>query len=211
MSYTAIAASLEGHGLMIMGALHAPEAETLILIGADAVMWSRFQATPECNDGRPDPLDRWSKRVIGQLAIDFGTKAAYPSDGPPYPPFIGWALASARFWQSPAGMMVHDHAGLMISLRGALLIDDHWDLPAVTATSPCDTCIGQPCRTSCPVDALSREIGYDVASCKTYLDTDPGRDCMETGCRARRVCPVSQRFDRPADQSAFHMKAFHPQ
>ena len=33
-------------------------------------MWEVFSGSPEASDGRPDPLDRWSRRVIGNLAAD---------------------------------------------------------------------------------------------------------------------------------------------
>jgi hypothetical protein len=172
-------------------------------------MWPVFTATPEYQDGAGNPLDRWSKRVLGALAAPRGWGTVFPSDGPPYAPFIAWAKATGRFWDSPAGMLVHDTAGLMISIRGAFVTPNVG--PAQTAANPCKTCINQPCATACPVDALSAERGYDVAACHAYLDTDAaGQDCLTKGCKARRACPVSQRFGRDPEQSAFHMRSFHP-
>lgn len=189
------------HGLFVMGA-----AGDTVLIGAGAGMWAQFNASPEYSDGAPDPLDRWSKRVIGGMAAAFGGAAVFPSDGPPYPPFIQWAKDTGRFWSSPTGMLVHDVAGLMISIRGAIVIDG-FDANPATGSSPCEGCAA-PCTAACPVGALNAETMYDVPSCKAYLHTEAGRDCMGAGCLARRACPVSEAFGRDPAQSAFHMAAF---
>ncbi len=188
-------------GLFVMG-----ETEEIVLIGAASGMWPVFTASPEYKDGAPDPLDRWSKRVIGAMAAACGGTTVFPSDGPPYPPFIAWAKATGRFWSSPTGMLVHDIAGLMISIRGAIVIPDRRGTPG-NAPSPCATC-SAPCTHSCPVGALSLDLPYDVPACKAFLDTVPGQDCMDMGCKARRACPISQIFTRDPAQSAFHMAAF---
>ena len=52
------------------------------------------------------------------------------------------------------------------------------------APSPCDSCAGQPCRTACPVDALS-PAGLDAPRCHGYLDTR-GRPGLP-GARLRRA------------------------
>lgn len=197
----------ETHALAIMGMLH-DGADTVLLLGPhEPGFWAHFTAQPEYADEAPDPLDRWSKRAIGALASAWGGMAVFPSDGPPYPPFQDWALRSGRAFISPVGMLVHDHAGLMISFRGAVRINGHLPLPA-PAANPCLTCKDQPCRSACPVSALS-PTGYDVPACRAFLSSDPGQDCMSRGCAARRACPVSQSYGRLDAQSAFHMRAFH--
>ncbi len=189
-------------GLMVMGIDGAR-----VLLGTDASWWPSFSRSPEAVDGAPDPVDRWSKRVINGFADTYNATASYPSDGPPYAPFIAWALATGRFWQSPTGMMIHDRAGLMISIRGALTFAAPLANPAI-GQSPCNSCADKPCLTACPVGALRVDAPYDVPACKAHIATDAGRDCMTAGCRVRRACPISQSFDRPEAQSAFHMKAF---
>ncbi|MEO0389802.1 MAG: ferredoxin [Pseudomonadota bacterium] len=189
------------HGLFVMGSVR-----DITLIGAGAGMWPAFTAAPEYHDGQANPLDRWSKRVIGGIADTFCGSAVFPSDGPPYAPFIAWAKDTGRFWNSPTGMLVHDVAGLMISIRGALVLPGVTALPAVM-DSPCSACAA-PCVDGCPVGALSAEAAYDVPACKAYLATTDGADCMGAGCLVRRACPVSAAFQRDPAQSAFHMQAF---
>lgn len=177
--------------------------QSIVLVGPDEpAFWPVFTQSPEYADGEPDPLDRWSRRVLTQIAAEIGADPIFPFGGPPYEPFFTWAINSGRFWASPIGFLVHDEAGLFASFRGALRLplkrQQH------LTTKPCETCT-RPCATACPVDAFRN--GYDVGACKTHLEKPEGADCMALGCRARRACPVGQGNRRPA-QAAFHMKAF---
>jgi hypothetical protein len=216
VTLTDIEAAAGHRGLAVFGAFH-PEAgdevpegtATLVLLGpSEPGFWPRVAKAPEFLDGAPDPLDRWSARVIGDLARDFQATALFPFGGPPFRPFVRWALASGRAWLSPVTLLVHDTAGLMLSYRGALALTERLDLPATLAARPCDTCLDQPCRTACPVSALASGT-YDVAACHAFLDTDAGRSCMSRGCEVRRTCPVSRNYGRLPQQSAFHMAHFH--
>lgn len=200
-----------------MGALHPARCGakglsggTLILLGAGSGFWSVYQASEEASDAQPNPIDRWSTRVVGNLATSFQADAHYPFGGPPFAPFIDWALKSERTFLSPVGMMVHDRVGLMISFRGALHFQDELEIPTFRVTSPCLTCPDQPCTDACPVKALQSDTPYDLDRCHAYLDTAPGQACMTQGCAARLACPVSAGSGREAAQSAHHMKAFHP-
>lgn len=191
---------------MPMGALH-DGGRTIALIGADAGFWQVFTHSPEGRDDAPDPIDRWSTRVIPELAARAGADSyAFPFGGPPFAPFIAWAKASGEAFDSPTGMLVHRRAGLMISYRGALIWDQKLPLDTSINGSPCDGC-HRPCETACPVGALSPDHFYDVPRCKSYLDTPQGDECM-SGCLVRRACPVSQTFSRPTAQSAHHMRYF---
>ena len=205
----AIAQEIVSHGLMIMGHTADPDDPTrcIVLIGADNTFWPIFIQSPENSDGLKNPIDRWSKRIIGGVADGRGAGLFFPSDGPPYAPFISWAQATGRFWQSPTGMLVHDRAGLMISIRGAIVLE--WTSVAIPVSqSPCSTCLDRPCINACPVDALSDIHFYDVPTCKAHITSDQGSRCMTLGCATRVACPLSQSFNRPSEQSAFHMRAF---
>jgi hypothetical protein len=215
--YARIVAASDAAGLLVMGALHPARvgakgdlAGTLILLGAGPGFWPAFTASPEATDDRPDPVDRWSTRVVGDLAKGYRASALFPFGGPPYQPFLDWAVKSGRAWQSPVGMLVHDTVGLMISFRGALHLDAEIAIPNAAADAPCRTCIGQPCATACPVSALSAKKAYDVPACHAFLDTEAGGDCLARGCAVRRACPISLGAGRSDAQSALHMRSFHP-
>ena len=208
MSYGRIDGAARSAGLIVVGALHPEDGGTIVLLGPDEpVFWATFKASAEMDDGQADPLDRWSKRVIGALAGQFGAEAVFPSDGPPYPPFLSWALESGRCWTSPVNLLLHDKAGMFLSFRGALRLSERIELPNPASRSPCSYCMG-PCITACPVMAFASGE-YDVAACKAHIETEAGNDCYQ-GCKVRRACPVSQSYGRLEEQSEFHMKAFHP-
>jgi len=193
-------------GLVVLGAFHYDDDQTLVLLGPnEPIFWPLFTRSNEYLDKRENPMDRWSQRVIGALSDEFNGTALFPFGGPPYHPFIDWALKSGRAWQSPVGLLVHDTAGLFVSYRGALLVQEHIDLPP-TGSSPCENCSEKPCLSACPAAALGQD-GYDVPKCHTHLDT-AGTECLSSGCAVRRVCPIGQNKRLPS-QSAFHMGAFH--
>lgn len=179
----------------------------LVLLGpAEPGFWPHVTATPEFSDGMPDPLDRWSARTVTAVARDHGAIPLFPF-GTPVRPFVAWALRSGRAWQSPVTLLVHDTAGLMVSYRGALAVPG-LAAPMPHATRPCDTC-DAPCLDACPPRALTAD-GYNLAACHAFLDTQDGRNCMTGGCQVRRSCPAGARYDRLPEQSAWHMRRFHP-
>ena len=203
------------HALAVLGALHkdaapVPEGiESVVMLGPqEPGFWASFTRSPEYRDTQPDPMDRWSRRIIDGLADALGAQAFYPFATTPPHPFYTWAKATGRAWPSPVQFLVHDVAGLWLSYRGALGFAQRLDLPPPPATqSPCTTC-AQPCVTACPVRALTR-TGYDTAACHAYLDQPAGQACMTGGCAVRAACPVSQSYGRDPEQSAFHMRHFH--
>lgn len=208
-----IGALLARHHLSVLGGFAIAEDEaglprgtrTLLLIGpGGAGYWPHLTAQPEW-DGVADPVDRWSRRVIGRLACDLGAKALFPFGGPPYHPFYQWALRSGRAWESPVRLLVHDEQGLWVSFRGALALKQAVEVPR--GTRPCDTCAA-PCLSACPAGALGA-AGYDVPACHGFLDTGAGVECLGGGCLVRRACPVSQGYARMPEQSAYHMRQFH--
>ncbi|MEO6301082.1 MAG: ferredoxin [Paracoccaceae bacterium] len=212
MTYAAVVAQAALVQLDVLGGFNCDDdptlpkgTRTLLMLGPrEPGFWPAVQASPEWVG--PDPVDRWSRRVVGTLACDLGAKALFPFGGPPYQPFFTWALRTGRVWASPVRLLVHETQGLLVSFRGALALKERLELP-VAAPRPCDTC-SKPCLTACPVGALT-VAGYDLLRCHGFLDQPEGRDCMEGGCLVRRACPVSQGYARMAEQSAHHMRQFH--
>lgn len=214
LSLADIAAAAAVHRLEVLGGFEAgdapglpPGTATLLLLGpAEPGFWAHMTAQPEWADGHPDPIDRWSRRVIGRMACDLAGKALFPFAGPPWHPFYDWALRSGRAHASPVRLLVHEVQGLFFSARGALALRQQVDLPPA-APRPCDGCAA-PCTTACPAGALTAQ-GYDVPRCHAFLDTPAGAPCLTGGCLVRRACPVSQSYARLPEQSAYHMGQFH--
>ena len=214
VTYAELQNQAHARHLMIAGGFH-PEpddnvpvpCQTLLLLSPfEPSFWPAFTGSEEWRNKIADPMDAWSTRTIGAWAADIGATPLFPFGGPPFLPFISWATRTGRVHASPIMLLVHDTAGLFISFRGALALPQRIDLPPAPQ-NPCLTCADQPCRTACPVGALDG-AGYDVPTCKSYLETAQGQDCMSNGCCARRICPVSQQYPRLSNQSAYHMAEF---
>ena len=128
-------AKLQEFGLHLRGLLEFTDEEieslhlgvddevSVALVGnTGSSYWPVFIQSPEYQDGLPDSLDRWSRRVAEQVANDIGAKAIYPFEGPPYFPFLQWAKRAESLSQSPMGLMIHPQYGLWHSYRFGLLI-----------------------------------------------------------------------------------------
>ncbi len=224
MELATIEAALAREGLVACGGFHpepgdgVPElgnggpARTLVMVGNRGPdMWRAFAAGPEfgaeCNPG-PDPLNRWSGRVIGDLAEAWGAQALFPFGGPPHLPFVAWAKCAEPVAESPLGILIHPDYGLWHAYRGALAFAEVIALPPRTGRPrPCDTCADKPCLSACPVGAFS-PAGYDVGACAGHISAPAGADCMAESCRARRACPVGRDYLYGPEQAAFHMIHF---
>ncbi|WP_299356428.1 ferredoxin [uncultured Shimia sp.] len=212
--YDQITTAAEARHLAVLGGFH-PERKDIGLDGIGTILllgphepgfWPHVTQTPEFLDYERHPIDRWSRRVLTDLAGQFGARTYFPFTGPPYHPFYQWALRTQRCHVSPINLLVHDTAGLFASFRGALGLADRIKLPPPPA-SPCITCTDQPCVTACPVDAFSGEF-YDVDACRGAIGSDDPKACLSRGCAARRACPASQAYGRLETQSSFHMRIF---
>ncbi len=184
-------------------------ARAVVLVGqAGASAWPHFvtwrQAQPK--DLR-DPLDTWSRGVIGAIAARLGARAVSPSDRP-HAPFQRWAMRAEGLRASPLGILMHPQFGLWHAYRGALLFDVETDTaPATDVLHPCDTCDAKPCIKSCPVGAHA-DAGFDHAACLAHVRSVAGRPCMKHGCLDRNACPYGTSYRYPADMLAFHMASF---
>lgn len=157
-----------------------------------------------------NPLDTWSREVIGAVAEKFGARAVSPSDKP-YLPFQQWAMRAEGLKPSPLGILMHPHYGLWHAYRGALLFEDEISVQAVeVATHLCDGCVEKPCLKSCPVNAYSGE-GFAYQSCLAHVRGADGQPCRTGGCLDRNACPHGTAYRYPMEVQAFHMAAFaHP-
>lgn len=215
-----LAQDLELHGLYARGStnLTAAEIETyefgdevksVTLVGnIGSSYWPIFSQSGEYLDGRTNPLDRWSRRIAGEIVTRHPVQAIFPFTGPPYYPFLQWAQRAESLTQSPLGLMIHAEYGLWHSYRFALLMASvAADAPVPQAGDPCLSCESRPCLNTCPVDAFDGN-GYAVDRCATYLKNTPQADCHSNGCLARYACPVAPGYRYTAQQNQFHLSAF---
>jgi len=216
-----IAAALSADGLILRGGFNfasgeetptglsgAPVKSVLLVGQAGAEPWPHFlrwrQNQPQAI---ANPLDTWSREVIGAVAKDFGARAISPSDKP-YLPFQQWAMRTEGLKPSPLGILMHPKYGLWHAYRGALMFEDEIALQEPRqAIHLCDTCVEKPCLKSCPIDAYS-EDGFAYESCLGHVRGQDGAPCRNGGCLDRNACPYGTDYRYPAEVQAFHMASF---
>jgi len=214
ITYEQVRQVVEPTGLICRGGFHPDLSDnvpgnpgTCIMVGnAGAQFWQSFmQARPE----GPDPIETWTADILGRISANLGADVLFPFSGPPYHPFLTWAQKSEPVWYSPIGPLIHPVFGLWHAYRGLLLFQDHISLPEMdpTAKSPCESCDGQPCLTACPVDAVTGS-SFDVDACSGHIGSQDGTACLQTGCAARRACPVGHDYLYPSAQANYHMQFF---
>jgi hypothetical protein len=217
-SLVEVEAALRTRGLEPRGAFHPDAADTvpplasgrragtLVLAGSVGASASALFARERRDE--PEPLDRWSARVLATVAERFDAIVLLPNDGPPYPPFQRWAARAGPVHRSPLGLLIHPDFGLWHAYRGALVFAQCFALPPRDARpSPCDSCSDRPCLAACPVCAFST-AGYDDAACAAHLESGTGDACFASACLARAACPVGREHRYPSEQARFHMSAF---
>jgi hypothetical protein len=213
--------ALTRHSLILRGGFNfAPDeaappgpsgspAKSVLLVGqAGDAPWPHFLRWWEKQPQElPNPLDTWSRLVIGAVADEFGARAVSPSDRP-YLPFQQWAMRAEGLKPSPLGILMHPEYGLWHAYRGALLFDVEVSIQAShDAIHLCDLCPGKPCLKSCPVDAYS-ETGFAYQACLDHVRGPSGEPCRTGGCLDRNACPYGTAYRYPVDEQAFHMAAF---
>jgi hypothetical protein len=221
MDFASIERLAIAHGLHLRGGFH-PTAEdivpaladgrmpaTLVLVGnVGSSLWPTFSGSVEARDGAPDPLNRWTQRVVSGIAREVGAMPLFPFGGPPYLPFQRWAMRTEAVAPSPLGILIHPDYGLWHAYRGALAFAERLALPPrAERPRPCDSCASRPCLSACPVSAFT-EKGYDVPACAAHIGGPAGGPCMGGGCLARRACPVGPAYGYGTAQARFHMAAF---
>lgn len=219
-AYDALCARALAFGLAVRGAFHPQTGEfeallpsapvgTIVLLGfTGAMQWETFRCSAEASDAIENPLDRWSRRVIGRLARELGALDIYPNGSGPQLPFQQLAARCEPVHRSPIGLLIHGEWGLWHAYRGALVLAERIELPIISrSANPCDACAEKPCASACPVDAF-RAGAFNVKACVDHVRSAAGADCRERGCVARRACPVGWRYRYAEQQAGFHMEAF---
>ena len=201
MIYDELLAVTEAQHLTIFGILAGSTGSIILLAPHEPSYWPAICYNPEWQDRMPDPVDWWSHRIIERVAQVTGSKPHFPFGAQPAP-FLKWALASDRAWQSPVEMAVQAEAGLLVSCRGALGLNH--SIQASRRESPCPNCT-KPCMTACPVGTL---IGgdYDLDTCWGYMRADLEPRCFSARYLVRRACLIRTLHPPIAKHSAYHMQ-----
>lgn len=216
---TGLDEALAEHGLISRGSLSfsngeaAPSgpsgkpARSLVLLGhGGGTIWPHFSAWLEVQAQRfDDPLDTWSREVIGAIADRFAARAVFPYEKP-WLPFQQWAMRAEGLQPSPLGILMHPQFGLWHAYRGALLFDV--EIPIQRSANPihlCDLCAGKDCMKSCPAGAVTG-VDFDAMTCASWLRAGAGEPCRSGGCLARAACPHDI-YHYGDEQTAFHMVA----
>ena len=201
---------VEADGIPVLSA--GEKAKSVLMVGnvGSRDFWKQFTLSEEYLSEKSDPMDLWTKRVIGLVADKFGGEALFPSDGPPYHPFQQWASRAEQLYPSPIGLFVSPKWGTWHALRAAIIFPDIIEgFPGLEQVkSPCLECKGQPCLSACPVEAFAPDKMYDYLGCAKHITSDAGQDCAHNGCLARRLCPVGQDYTLNPEHAEFHMSAF---
>lgn len=211
-------------GLLVQGGFHPVSSDevpgarpdgtsktVLLVANAGPNFWHIFQDSPEYGEfflgSAANPLDRWTEKVVNPISEKISARAVFPFTGPPYLPFQSWGRRTGKSWASPLGISIVAKYGLWHAFRAALLFTDRLPLPPTPdVVNPCLSCLDRPCLKVCPVEAFS-ESGYDVSRCTVHLRSTEGFECVTKGCKARRACPVGQKYQYSPEQAEFHMRA----
>ena len=217
VTYANISRAVETKGMICRGGFYPKVAdlipgnvETCVLIGnAGAQFWRSFIAERPAG---ADPIEAWTKSALEQIAADLGAEVLLPFTGPPFLPFLEWAKRSEPVTESAIGCLIHPVYGLWHAYRGMLLFQEKIDLPDTQSRirdsqglSPCDTCADKPCLRACPVRAVNGK-NFDVSACAGFIKSPEGSDCLGTGCRARRACPIGKDYVYGPAQAVHHMQ-----
>ena len=211
-----LSAALAPHGLMMRGSFEfGPEealSGTIVLVGsAGDGWWQPFQNWFSRQYGSiENPLDSWTREIVGALSDACGARLVMPNDRP-YAPFQQWAMRAEGLRASPIGILIHPEYGLWHSYRAALLFEaplsEKVNQPVEKPIHPCDACIGKPCLNACPVGAHSPS-GFDHTACLAHVRGGQGSDCRAQGCFSRNACPVGTNWRFRPETQAFLQRAF---
>ncbi|MFM2263041.1 MAG: hypothetical protein RI959_1717 [Pseudomonadota bacterium] len=154
-----------------------------------------------------DPVDTFVGECVqalmaGPLA-DHSWRQVFP--GPQAVNLQKLGLLAGWHQRSPLGLGVDAEWGSWFAYRAVVLARTH--LPATpkrALTSPCLTCVDQPCISACPAGALAcdQPSPWRLQTCLTHR-LQPASGCQDR-CSARNACPVGEASRYSDEQVAYH-------
>ena len=175
MTYSELISVTVAHQLTILSILAGSTGRIILLRPHEPSYWPNNCDSPNWQDSMPDPVPRWPHQIIERLAQ-----------------------------QSLVEMALQAKAGLMVSYRGALELNN--SIHVSRRESPCPS-ITKPYMAACPVGALTRS-NYDLNTCWGYMRAVSEQSCLSAGYIADRACPISSLHPRMVEHSAYHMQQF---
>jgi hypothetical protein len=169
------------------------------------------QAGVEAADGMPDPLDRYTRRVVMNAVADaLGARGIahavyFPFvGGAPLIPFQRVGRAAGIGPPGPLGLQIHPVYGPWWAYRALLVVDQA--LPdAVQLGDACAGCPA-PCVAACPGSAVARS-GFSIPGCHAHrFRAEPCR----LSCASRIACVRGPEHRYRDEELAFHMAASMP-
>ena len=167
--------------------------------------------SPEAHDGAPNPLDRFTARVVNAtvadalapLAVTHSTYFPFTTSEPLIP-FQRLGRAAGLGGPGPLGLQIHPVFGPWWAYRALVVVD--CELPP--APAPGDSCAGcdAPCVAACPAGAVAI-AGFDVPACHARRLLV---DACRLSCAARIACVRGPEHRYSDGQLAFHMAASMP-
>jgi hypothetical protein len=182
-----------------------------LLIGSGGrVFFDRFIAATDCDDGKPNPLDRFTRAEVEATvrdslgaAIGHGIFFPFVGAGPPLP-FQRLGRAAGLGAPGPLGMQIHPQFGPWWAYRALVIVD----VALPVETPPGDGCAGcdAPCVAACPARAVAI-TGFVYSACRANRLCDPA---CHLACAARSRCIRGPEQRYSERQLAFHMAASMP-
>ena len=188
-------------------------AQRALVVGSGGpTFFDRFEAAGvEAVDGAPNPLDRYTRRVVdaavtsvlGSLGV--GHAVFFPFAGlSPLIPFQRLGRAAGVGPPGPLGLQIHPVYGPWWAYRALIVVDRALH----TGPSLEDTCSGcpAPCVGACPGAAVST-AGFSIPACHAERLRAPA---CRLSCAARIACVRGPEHRYRDEELAFHMIASMP-
>ena len=134
MTYDELKAVTEAQHLTVFGILAGSTGRIILLWPHETSYWPIICDSPEWLNGMPDLVPRWLHQIIERLAQVRGSKPRLPFGEQPTP-FHKSALKSDRAQQRLVGMAIQAEAGLLVSYREALELNN--SIQVSCRESPC--------------------------------------------------------------------------
>ena len=100
------------YGLKLFGWFEDGQKSGLLVGNAGSSLWASFSSSSEASDGMRDPMNRWTERLVNEIALELGADARFPF-GETIWPFQAYAKAATGMKQSPIGLLIHPEFGLL--------------------------------------------------------------------------------------------------